>query len=236
MFKKIEPLDHSTHQNLRLAQINGFKFAAPFSTVKLSFSELRHASRHYPIIFLKEAPGVPQALLSLENGKNAFVDEDGNWKASYVPAYFRLYPFTLAKIQEQDGRFALCLDPEANHFKSGMGDPLFTADGNPTEFIQNTVLKSLKAYQQELETTQTLFKALEEKELIVDKSFKYTQNQEEKSIGGFKGVDMEKLVTLDDKTLADLVKNGTLALVYEHIHSLANFSAFLNPSPAPSLN
>jgi len=229
MFTKIEPLEHSKHQELRLGKTTSFNFARQISAVKLSFSELRHASRYYPIIFLNEAPCLPQALLSLEKGENACIDETGNWKIPYIPIYFRLYPFTLAKIQEQEDKFALCLDPGAEHFKAGMGDPLFTADGQPTEFIREKVLNSLKVYQNELETTQALFKPLEEKELIVDRSVKYTVNQEEKTINGFKGVDMEKLAALDDKSLADMVRNGTMGLIHEHTHSLANFNNFLTP-------
>ena len=136
MFKKIEPLEHSKHQDLRLAKTPDFKFTKNISAVKLSFSELRHASMYFPIVFLNEAPCMPQALLSLENGKNACINAQGRWKVPYIPVFFRLYPFSLAKIQEQEDKFALCLDPEADHFKSGMGDPLFTADGEPTEFIK----------------------------------------------------------------------------------------------------
>ena len=233
MFEKIEPLDHSKHQDLRLSRINSFTFAEQTSAVKISFSEMRQASRYYPIVFLKNNIHLPQVLLSLETGKNNFIDDAGNWKVPYVPVYFRLYPFTLARIQGQEDKLALCLDPEAVHFKSGMGEPLFTADGKPTEFVQKTILTSLEHYQKELETTQILFKALDEKELIVDRSFKYTVNQEEKSIGGFKGIDMEKLRTLDDKSLADMVKNGTMGLIHEHTNSLVNFSNFITPAPTP---
>ena len=141
MFEKIEPLEHSKHQDLRFSKISSFAFAGTISAVKLSFSEMRHASRYYPIVFFKNAPCMPQALLSLENGKNTFVDEAGNWKVPYIPAYFRLYPFMLGKIQEQEDKFALCIDPEAEHFQSGMGEPLFTADGEPAEFMKN-ILKS----------------------------------------------------------------------------------------------
>ncbi|MBC2704935.1 SapC family protein [Desulfobacula sp.] len=229
MFNKIEPLEHSKHQDLRLAKIPGFNFARHTSAAKLSFSELRQASRFYPIIFHKEAPGVPRAVLSLENDKNACINKAGNWKTPYIPAYFRLYPFTLAKVKGQEDKLAFCLDPEAEHFKPGMGEPLFTADGKPAEFVQKNILNSLQVYHKELETTKALFKILEEKELIVDKTFKYTINQEEKNIKGFKGVDMKKLIALDDKSLADMVRKGTMGLVHEHINSLANFSNFLAP-------
>jgi hypothetical protein len=232
MFNKIEALEHSKHQDLRLTKIPGFNFARHISIVKLSFSELRQASRYYPIIFLKETPGVPQAVLSLQKDKNAYINKTGNWKVPYIPAYFRLYPYTIAKIQDQENKFAMCLDPEAEHFKPGMGDPLFTADGEPTEFVQKNIFNSLQIYHKELETTKALFKILEEKELIVDKTFKFTINQEEKNINGFKGVDMKKLLSLDDKTIADMVRKGTMGLIHEHINSLKNFSKFLTPAPA----
>ena len=235
MFKKIEPLDKSKHQDLRLGTISGFDFAKQISAVKLSLSEIRPASMYYPIIFLKDMPCIPHALLSLENGKNDCVTEDGKWKLPYIPAFFRMYPFTLARIQDQEGKFALCLDPEAEHFKSGMGEPMFTADGEPVDFIKEKILNSLQVYQKELETVEALFKSLEEKDLIVDKIIKYTINQKEKSINGLKSVDMKTLTALDDKNIADMVKNGAMGVVYDHINSLGNISKFISPAaPASS--
>jgi len=229
MNKNIEALTHSQHKDLRLSKITSFAFAKNISSVKLSFSELRQASRYYPIVFLNADPSLPQALLSLKPGENNFIDEKGNWKVPYIPAYFRLYPFMLAAIQGQEEKLALCIDPEADHFNSGMGDPLFTADGELTEAVQK-ILKSLEMYQKEITQTQALFKTLDKQGLIVDRAFKYRVNQEEKSIKGFKGVDMEKLYALDDKSLAGYVKNGTMQMVYELNHSLSNFSKFIAPA------
>lgn len=225
MNKKIEALVHPQHKDLRISKITSFAFAKEVSFVKLSFSELRQASLYYPIVFLK-GTFLPQALLSLEPGKNNFIDEKGNWKVPYIPAYFRLYPFMLAAIQDQEEKLALCIDPEADHFKSGMGDPLFTADGELTESVRN-ILKSLEVYQKEITLTQTLFKALDKQGLIVDQAFKYRVNQEEKGFKGFKSVDMEKLLAMDDKSLAGYVKNGTMKMVYDHNNSLSNFSKFI---------
>jgi hypothetical protein len=228
MNKHIEALTHSQHKDLRLSKITSFAFAANISSVKLSLSELRKASLYYPIVFLKGNPTLPQALLSLEPGKNNFIDDKGNWKVPYIPAYFRLYPFTLAAIQNQEEKLALCIDPEAEHFKSGMGDPLFTADGELTEFVQK-ILKSLEVYQKEIALAQALFKSLDTQGLIVDRAYKYRVNQAEKSIQGFKGIDMKKLHAMDDKALAGYVKTGTMKMVYDVNDSLSNFSKFIAP-------
>jgi hypothetical protein len=228
MFKKIEPLENSKHRELRFSKAQGFGFAKNISAVQLSFSELRFVSRFYPIIFPADGGCIPQALLSLEAGKNLFVDDNGNWKVSYIPAYFRQYPFTLVKIKKEEDKYALCLDPDAEHFSSGQGEPLFTADGESNEFVQN-ILNFLKLYQQELATTENLFKKLNEKELIVEKKISFEINHKKKSIDGFKGVDMKKLISLDDKSIAEIVRTGTMGFVYEHLQSLSNI-AFLAKS------
>ena len=228
MFKKIEPLENSKHRELRFSKAQGFGFAKNISAVQLSFSELRFASRFYPIIFPADGRCIPQALLSLEAGKNLFVDDNGNWKVSYIPVYFRQYPFALVKIEKEEDKYALCLDPDAEHFSSGQGEPLFTADGESNEFVQK-ILTSLKLYQQELATTENLFKKLDEKELIVEKKISFEINHEKKSIDGFKGVDMGKLISLDDKSIAEIVRAGTMGFVYEHLQSLSNI-AFLAKS------
>jgi len=227
MYEKIEALDPLTHTDLRLATVRSFSFSKNVSSVKVSSSELRDAARYFPIIFSESSGCIPQALLSVEPNVNAFVDGDGNWTCPYVPTYVRLYPFTLARIQGQEEKFALCIDPDAEHFKSGMGDPLFTADGELTEFIQKKVFNVLVMYQKELEITQALFKFLDDKKLITDRTFNYSINGEDKSIDGFKGVDMEKLMNCDDNSLACMVRNGTIGMVYEHSISLANFSSLL---------
>ncbi len=226
MFTKVEPLENAKHQELRLSKSQNFGFAKTISSVQLSFSEIQQASNHYPIIFPADGSCIPTALLSLKEGENKFIDELGQWKVPYIPVFFRLYPFTLAKIENEDDKYALCIDRDAEHFSAGQGEPLFTADGESNEFVQG-ILKTLKVYQNELATTKALFTLLAEKELIVDRKVDFQINGEPKSIDGFKGVDMEKLLTLDDETIAGFVKNGTLPLVYNHLQSLSNIASLV---------
>lgn len=227
MFEKIEVLEQTKHQDLRLDKINSFNFAKNITRVKLSYSEMRQASNWYPVVFMEDAPGIPQALFSLDGKTNLFVDDNGQWKVPYIPFFFRMYPFTLVAVDEKKEQFTLCLDPEADHFKSNMGDPLFTADGKPVEFIEKTVVKSLEKYQEELRVTQNLFGKMEEMGLVAEQTFAVKVNGNENKIKGFYGVDMEKLQGLEDKQLAGLVRNGSIALVYEHLNSLKNFSGML---------
>ena len=223
--EKLEPLEKSKHQDLRLSKLQTFDFAKNISSVPISFSEMLPVSQFYPIILPADGNPTPMALLSLKEGTNRYVDEQGRWKAPYIPLCIRLYPFILAKVENKEDQHVLCLDRSAEHFAAGQGEPLFTADGEPNEFVQG-VLNTLILYQQEVSMTKALFTILAEKGLIVDRKFDFQISGQQRSIDGFKGIDMEKLITLDDKTIADFVKNGTMPMVYSHLQSLSRF-AFL---------
>ena len=222
MFKKLEPLENAKHQDLRLSKNQNFGFAANTNAVQLSFSEIPQASQFYPIVFPADGSCIPTAVMGMTEGQNAYIDPKGKWKVPYIPFSIRMYPFALVPIDGQEDKLALCIDTDAGHFAAGMGDPMFTADGEPNEFVQG-VLNSLQAFHQELANTKALFAGLAEKELIVDRKIELSINNEPKRIDGFKGVDMEKLVNLDDAFIAGLVKNGSLPLVYHHLSSLSKF-------------
>ena len=168
MFTKLEPLENSKHQELRLSKTQKFGFATKTNAVQLSFSEIQQASQFYPIIFPSDGSCIPTAIMGITENQNVYVDPQGQWKVPYVPFAIRIYPFALVPIDGQEDQFALCIDPDAEHFAAGMGETMFTADGEINEFIQG-VLDSLKAYHQELVTTKALFTALAEKELILDR-------------------------------------------------------------------
>ena len=237
MFAQIEPLEFIKHRDLRLSSVSGFGFAQEVTCVKLSFSEFRQASRYYPIVFLEDSPFLPQALLSLNNSESVCIDKNGQWKFPYIPAFFRLYPFTLAKIQEKENEYALCLDPQADHFKVGMGEPLFTADGELSDFLKNNIQKNLEIYHSELESTESVFREMDEMNLFENKSFSYTFAGEEKKIEGFKGINLEKLKELSDKDLARMARQGNMGLIHEHVNSFSSFNNLIAASlpPIPGL-
>ena len=138
MFENIEALDKNKHQDLKFTPVRSYSFARDVNMVPLSYSEIIRASRFFPIVFPSQGHPLPQAVLSLTRGRNTFVDQDGNWLAPYVPAYIRRYPFILAKTDEQ-GHYAVCIDPEAPQLSTDQGDPLYTANFEPSETLTRTM-------------------------------------------------------------------------------------------------
>jgi len=169
MFKKVEALNKDTHQNLRFTQIDSFEFASSVLNAPLSASEFLFAARYYPIVFSLEN-ATPQALFTLGQQKNHYVNTDGLWSVPYIPAHIRRYPFILANTgtEESGDKFAVCIDVEAPHFATDQGTPLFTADGNPGDFTQKT-MTFLQKFQEELKVTQALCMEMESMKVLVEK-------------------------------------------------------------------
>lgn len=221
MFEKFEPLDAKKHIDLKFNTSASYLFAQKESIVPLSYKEVSLAAKYYPIVFPGEGSVVPQALLSFTRNNNAFITAEGRWIVPYVPAHIRRYPFILAKTDDE-GNYALCIDPEAPHFQSEGGDPLYTANGEPTDFL-NKAMNFLKQYQQDMNVTRKITAVLDEKGLLAPKQLTIEQGGQQSVFQAGRAVEPEKLNEIDDKTLGEWVKQGVMGVVYAHLHSLSNF-------------
>ena len=221
MFENVEPLDRSRHGNLRLAPARGYAFARGLTTVPLSYGELSRASKFYPIVFPAGDQVVPHVLLSLKQGENTFVGQDGEWIVPYVPAHIRRYPFILARTDEE-GNYAVCVDPRAPHLSSDEGQPLYTEEGEPSDVLSRA-MEFLKRYQREMSDTEWLFTNLQGRGLLSEKVLTVGRGeQQQAAIRGFRAVDTDRLAEMEDSVLVDWVRRGIMGLVYAHLHSLDN--------------
>ncbi len=221
MFENVEVLDKSRHADWKIGTPGNFSFAKDLSNVPLSAREVTRAAKFYPIVFPSEGV-MPQALLTVRKGESAFLDENGNWNAPYIPAHIRRYPFILAKTGNSDS-YALCIDRDAPHFKAEQGTPLFNEKGEPSDVL-NRAMDFLKQLQADLANTERLLKQLEEQELLVPRQIELEVRGEKTRLRGFRAVDTEKLNKLEENLLGQWVKQGVMGIVYGHLMSLENVS------------
>ncbi len=225
MFKNLEPLDSEKHANLKYKPVKGYEFASKMPFSLLGGSEVAQASKSFPIVFpekdSKNVSMLPMALFSLKLGENPFVGEDGQWKADYIPAHIRRYPFISAKIPEKDNQFAVMIDKDAPQFDEKEGEPMFDDEKKPGDIIKK-VQTFLSSLQQEFDKTEKIVVLLEEQNILVSRVFKITKGEKSRSVRGFRVVDTEKLAKLDDSTLALWVRNGLMGIIFAHLHSLNN--------------
>ena len=220
-------LDRSAHHDVRMRfPVTDWTVASRLNSMLLAAVEFGDASREYPIVFVPAGeteagkPAVaPVAIFGLAQHENLFLD-GSKWRASYMPAFLRLYPFGLGRID--DKTWAMCFDKAWSGISNTEGDPLFQADGQPTEMIK-AVKAQLEQAEVEVQRTRFVGERLQELDLLRPMRFDATLPGGEKlSVDGFLTVDEEKFKALPDDTLIDLQRKGYLGLIYAHLISLGN--------------
>jgi hypothetical protein len=221
--KQFLALNPAQQSDLKLLPSADWHFAANELLIPLAYSEMADAAREYPLVFLKDKP-VFYALLGFEKGVNAYVADDGHWRARYIPARLRAYPIALAPVKESPGKFAIVADADApqlsNEAKAG-SEPLFI-NGKPSPALQARI-DLLQALQKAEPATQKLVQAIRDADLLVDRAIQVKMpSADHPALGGFQVIDEKKLYGLSDAKYNKLRKAGALPLVYAHLLSMAN--------------
>lgn len=223
LYEKPELLTVEDHGRLGLSKVgNPFEFARRARWLPLTVSEMISAQRHYPVVFTEMENPFPIAIVGIFGDRNLFVNEDGQWDPlAYLPAYLRCYPFALAKAGND--QLAVIVDRAAPTITEDADQPFFE-DGKLTDHIQELV-DFCGVYEQEKARTKQFCERLKELELLTVTTASYTAegSEDAQPLATYVAVDTEKLGKLAADTLAELHKDGALAMIFAHVFSLENW-------------
>ncbi len=237
-YKTLVPFSRTEHHGLTLPNDQAsYTFASPTDIIPLLVSEVVHAVRHFPIVFIKNRSSEAVTLVALVgkgDGQNQFVDAKGQWRPGvYIPAWVRRYPFALMSDSKGDGLLAVDLEAPIFEHKTDV-QPLVDSDGKPTELLQK-VMEFQKEFLAMSQLTEQVTKALVQAEVLEDAGLSIRQPDSDKpvKVQGFMVVNEVKLKALQAEQLEKLHRADALGLAYAQLLSMGNFSQLLN-SPAPS--
>jgi SapC len=233
LHRQVVAVDSNVHRATRLrVPHNDWSFSSQLNSMFIAATEFGDTCREYPIVFVsagkdeKDKPVIaPIAVFGVSNNENLFLDKSA-WRGRYVPAMLRVYPFCTAKINAE--QFAVCLDASWPGLSTTEGEPLYGADGKPTELLAG-VQKQLETLETEVQRTRLLCQRLQDLALLRDMRFDATFGDGRKhSVEGFLTVDQAKVDALPDATLLELHKQGVLGLIHAHWISLGNMRTLLD--------
>jgi len=226
IYESAVPLTAARHGRWSVEVGADYGFSRNINSVPLMAVEFANAAPEYAIVFAGTGEKVvPAVILGMRGDENLYVDGQGGWKAKYIPAFVRRYPFVFAS--SEDGKtFTLCIDESFQGFnQEGRGQRLFDEQAKPTPYVEN-VLKFLQQYQVEHQRTEALCRKLRELNLLEPMRAQFRLGSgEQLALTGFMAVARDRIRTLGAETLAELVKTDQLELVYLHLQSMRNFVA-----------
>lgn len=233
-YKRVVPLSKEHHGQLYLEPVDGFEFARETNSLFIAAVEFPKACGEYPIVFGADNKGdvFPVVLLGMKKNQNLFIDKKGQWKAEYIPAYVRRYPFILAQPESGADKFAVCIDEAYSGFNIAKeGRPMFNAKGEESAVLKQAV-EFLKDYQNQVHLTTLFCKSLAALGVLEPMQANIELKGGGKfALGGFQCVNRAKLGMVKPAKLADLVKTGHMELIYAHLLSLNNVGALLKRLP-----
>lgn len=240
IYEKVEPVTNQRHREWSLKKSTDCTFAKHVNAVPLTAVEFSAASAEYAIVFTGTAGAyMPTVILGMRDRQNLYVNEDGSWRAKYLPAFIRRYPFVFAS-NEGGTRFTLCVDEAFSGCnQAGLGERLFDAEGTRTQYLDG-VLNFLQQYQGQFQLTQAFARKLQDLDLLEPMQAQITLSTGEKiALAGFLAVNRDRLKKLSAEKLAELMQRDELELIYLHLQSIRNISVLadrlsgsLSPEPA----
>jgi IS4 transposase len=227
LYSNPELLTVEDHGRLGLtASERPFDFVKSIRVVPIAAAEIASAQKNYPIIFSDLKTPALLAVVSVLDGVNLFVDDNGKWdESAYLPAYIRCHPFALAP--RPNDQYAVVIDRAASVITENAEQPFFNGkDLAPPIQARVDFCAQFSAHRP---ATKALCDKLVELDLLSGQQATYKPDAggEEQSIGSYVAVDFDKVKELDASTLRQLHLDGTLSAIYAHRFSLENWFRLL---------
>lgn len=216
------PLHPDTHSKLGWKTAVGFGFARKIATVALADAEIRRAAQVMPVAFRHHAgQWHAVAVMGPVADTNIYVAKDGRWRAAFVPAELRTYPFCL-NSQDQ-----LCLWDGFTTAHPAQNDvePLYEG-GSLAPRLQDTLGFLLNVAQGKAAVDQAVSQFHNEGLL---RPWTMPGLDPTPSNGGFSDlyqIDVVSLHRLSDHRLAAAARSGTLGWVHAHLDSFHHVDRF----------
>ena len=236
LHKKPVALDRVAHRTLKLrTELDNLAAAAALNGFFVTAGEFAEVCKEYPILFISagtdpqgRAQVAPMAVFGLARGENLFYDPSNTerfWRARYVPAMLRAYPFAMAPVDGQ--QYAMAIDEAWHGFSQTEGEALFDAQGEPTPYLER-LRGMVEKIEEDVERTRQIGVKLMEMKLLEPKRFDATlPGGAPLKVDGFFGLDEKRINALTEAEVMELHRTGLMGLLHAHQISLTNMAVLI---------
>jgi len=211
-----------THAHLGWRPESGFGFARQMALVPLATAEIPRVAQALPVLFRKvEGRWQAMAVMGPVKGANVYVSREGKWRASFVPALLRVFPFRLDSAGGLS--FWEGYNPEP---LAADGVERFYTDGDLTPRLQHT-LKFLKTVHAGVAAAHRVLEGLEAADVLTPWEVPGIETpQPERALTGLYTIDAKRFEALEDALVMDLFRSGALRWLHAHLDSLHHAERF----------
>jgi len=224
MYKNIEILDKEKSKGLKFDDVNVALVGKNVGLIPLGFSEVWHASHNSAVIISAGEQAEFLALTGITTQISIFNKPD-----VYLPAFIRSYPFLNIEVKDDKGTLnsVIAIDKNSEVVGKNRAHAIIQKDKSLSKEA-NAKVELVRELNRQRDVSKKIIAELKSHDLLIKKDLKVNVNNEEKIIlDEFYIINIEKLVKLDDATLATWARKGWIGIFDAHIKSLNNFQKVL---------
>lgn len=197
----------------------------------LGAGELPRAMTNGPLAFVPlDGEYSIVAVQSLQQGTNFYLNADGKWLGTYVPASYRGRPFALVKNSLKQDELVLCIDTDSGLLiDDETEEPFFDEDFELSQPLK-TLLEFLSKVGEDQKKSTRICKSLSEHGLLKPWELKFEIENKTREVDGLFCVDEAAFNELSDDAYAELRVAGAIPIIYcqllsmQHISRLTQFA------------
>ena len=223
-------LNNVDHHDLRVITRHGAEFGEAVNQVLVFPTEFENVQREYPIVFRRDAEGRlrPVALLGLGRDENLFLDSEGGWQASYVPALFQRGPFSIVAPETAEGEPMIRIDLDHPRVSRSEDTPIFLPQGGNSPYLEQ-VTAVLRAIYLGHHLLEPMVAAFENAGLLRQVNLEARVGETDVyAVSGVFTIDREQLAALGADALAALHEGGFLQSAFLVAASLGNMQRLID--------
>lgn len=223
-------LNNVDHHDVRVITRHGAEFGDDINQVMVFPTEFESVQREYPIVFRRDTEGAlrPVALLGLSREENLFLDGEGGWQSSYVPALLQRGPFTIAAPDTPEGEPMISIDLDHPRVSRSEGTPIFLPQGGNSPYLEHVtgVLRTIYVGHHLL---QPMVAAFEAAGLLRPVNLEARVGEAEiYAVSDVLTIDRERLAALTADELSALHGGGFLQAAFLAAASLGNMQKLID--------
>lgn len=224
------PLSFEKHGGLRLSDVSDFTQFKSQHLVPVVLQEFYALATEFPIVFVRNGETgdfVPVAMMGLIKGKNLYCQKP-DWPSAFTPSSFTLTPLSVLQLGSGDDDSVIAIDEESPLLSDSVGEPLFQANGDFSNYLQTRIKHVETVTRQSLQAS-VLCQVLADKKLLKTRllTLQFSETSPRYETEGVYSIDEDVLEKLSDTEYMELRRRGLIPLIYSHLTSLHQFERLL---------
>jgi len=220
MYKDIEILDKSKHQNIKFDDVRELVVAKNIGVVPIGVDEVLEMSCIAPVLISAGDNAEFITITGISSDANIYINE-----SLYKPNFVKSYPFFNITVKDDNDKLTrlIAIDQDKSFVGDKKENSVFTQD-NTLEKLAEEKIELVRKLDKSREISKIIVKELQDKKLLTKKDFRLKDGENERIIvKEFYVINRAELLKLDDTILALWAKKGWMGIIDAHTKSLNNF-------------